>query len=83
MLVNRIHMVSLLFVENIFSRFNYCFSANFPNKSMDRIYWIIKTTTAANFCARITSQAARLAYGCDFRDTVIDIFILVFHVNLP
>ena len=48
---------------------------------MDHIYWIIKTTTAANFCARITSQAAGLAYGYDFRETFLNIFILVFHVN--
>ena len=55
--------------------------ANFPNKSMDRIYWIIKTTTAANFCARITSQAIGLAFCCNFRETFMNIFILVFHVN--
>ena len=48
---------------------------------MDRIYWIIKTTTAANFCARITTQEAGLAYGCDFRETFLNIFIPAFLVN--
>ena len=36
-LVIRIQMVSLLFVEKFSKDFDYCFSANFPNKSMDRI----------------------------------------------
>ena len=37
--------------------------------------------TAANFYARVTSQAAGLVYGCDFRETFMNSFILVFHVN--
>ena len=48
---------------------------------MDRIYWIIKTTTAANFGACITSQAADLTYGCEYCYKVNKIFIVVFHVN--
>ena len=48
---------------------------------MDRIYWNIKTTTAANIFARIASQAAGLSYDCDFRETFLNIFVLVFRVN--
>ena len=52
---------------------------------MDRIYCIIKTTTAANIFVLITSLfqslGAGLAYGCDFCETFSNIFIFVFREN--
>ena len=64
--------------------FNNWFSVNFPNKSVDCIYWIVKATTAANIFIRITiifrSLAAGIAYVVFLRN-FLDLFIFLFLVK--
>ena len=71
MRIIRILTASLLFVGKTLQRFNYCFSGNFPNKSMDRIYWIIKATTAANLAyeEKLSLLVTLVSFVCNIEHT--------------
>ena len=58
----------------LFTKFNHVCLCNFFNNSMDRIYWIIKTTTAANIS--FVLRHLRAFFGVSLLVSLLSVIVL-------